>query len=187
MKVAYIRVSSWDQRTARQEEELKKFGIEKWFIEKVSGKNMDRPKLKEMIEFVRSEDEVHVLSFDRLARSTKDLLEIIETLKDKEVALISHKENLDTSTPTGKMLVTMIGAINEFERENILERQRQGIALAKERGAYKGRQKKEVDQELFEDLLEKYNTRQINKVQMAKELGVSRPKLDKLLKEKAGA
>ena len=81
----------------------------------------------------------------------------------------------------------MIGAINEFERENILERQRQGIALAKERGAYKGRQKKEVDQELFEDLLEKYNTRQINKVQMAKELGVSRPKLDKLLKEKAGA
>ena len=74
MKVAYIRVSSLDQRTDRQEEELKKFGIEKWFIEKVSGKNMDRPKLKEMIEFVRSEDEVHVLSFDRLARSTKDLL-----------------------------------------------------------------------------------------------------------------
>ena len=108
MKVSYIRVSTEEQNEARQVEAMKDKGIEKYYIEKVSAKDTNRPKLKEMLEYVREGDIVYIHDFSRLARSTKDLLEIIEYLNNKKVALISNKENLDTSTPTGKMLVTMI-------------------------------------------------------------------------------
>lgn len=139
MKIAYVRVSSADQNEARQVEALKKYDIEKWFVEKVSGKDMNRPELQRLLEFAREGDTVYVKDFSRLARSTKDLLELVERFKEKNIHLVSLKENLDTSTATGKLMLTMIAAINEFERENILERQREGIALAKQRGAYKGR------------------------------------------------
>ena len=125
MRVAYIRVSTVEQNEARQVEAMENKDIEKWFIEMVSGKDTNRPKLQEMLEFVRAGDEVYIHDFSRLARSTKDLLEIIETLNKKGVALKSNKENLDTSTATGKLMVTVIGAINEFERQNLLERQRE--------------------------------------------------------------
>ena len=125
MRVAYIRVSTVEQNEARQVEAMENKDIEKWFIEKVSVKDTNRPKLQEMLEFVRAGDEVYIHDFSRLARSTKDLLEIIETLNKKGVALKSNKENLDTSTATGKLMVTVIGAINEFERQNLLERQRE--------------------------------------------------------------
>ena len=125
MRVAYIRVSTVEQNEARQVEAMENKDIEKWFIEKVSGKDTNRPKLQEMLEFVRAGDEVYIHDFSRLARSTKDLLEIIETLNKKGVALKSNKENLDTSTATGKLMVTVIGAINEFERQNLLKRQRE--------------------------------------------------------------
>ena len=105
MVVAYIRVSTVMQNEARQVEALEKFNIEKWFIEKVSAKDTNRPKLQEMLEFVREGDTVYIHDFSRLARSTKDLLEIVETLNNKGVALISNKENLDTSTPTGKLML----------------------------------------------------------------------------------
>ena len=108
MKVSYIRVSTEEQNEARQVEAMKDKGIEKYYIEKVSAKDTNRPKLKEMLEYVREGDIVYIHDFSRLARSTKDLLEIIEYLNNKQVSLISNKENLDTSTPTGKMLVTMI-------------------------------------------------------------------------------
>lgn len=139
MKIAYIRVSTEEQNEARQTEALKIFDIEKWFIEKVSGKDMNRSKLKEMLDFIRDGDTVYVHDLSRLARSTSDLLAIVNLLSEKHVHLVSNKENIDSSTPTGKLMLTMIGAINEFERENILERQREGIAIAKRRGAYKGR------------------------------------------------
>lgn len=179
--IAYIRVSSIDQNTQRQTEAMHRYNIEKWFIEKVSGKDTNRPKLKEMLDFVREGDTVHIHDFSRLARSTKDLLEIVELLNSKKVTLISNKENFDTSTPTGKLMLTMIGAINEFERTNLLERQREGIAIAKREGKYKGR--KAVSIPDFEKYYQRYSTRQISKSELAKELNISRPTLDKLIKE----
>ena len=136
-----------------------------------------------MLEYVREGDTVFVHDFSRLARSTKDLLELVENLNGKGVALVSNKENLDTRTPTGKLLLTMIGAIAEFERTNLLERQREGIAIAKEKGVYKGRKPVNVSKDVFMELYEQYLIRKLTKSQMAKELNVSRPTLDKLIKE----
>ena len=129
MNVAYVRVSTVEQNEARQIEALKPHGIDKWFTEKISGKNTQRPQLQAMLDFVREGDTVFIHDFSRLARSTKDLLTLVEQLQNKGVHLISNKENLDTSTPTGKLMLTMIAAINEFERANTLERQREGIAM----------------------------------------------------------
>ena len=139
MNIAYVRVSSVDQNEARQIESLEKYGIERWYTEKVSGKGTNRPKLQEMLEYVREGDTIHIHDLSRLARSTADLLVIVELLTKKGVHLVSNKENIDSSTPTGKLMLTMIGAINEFERTNILERTREGIAIAKREGVYKGR------------------------------------------------
>ena len=131
MFVGYVRVSTVEQNEARQLETMKKYNVEKIFTEKVSGKNMaDRKELKDMLEFVRDGDTVVIHDFSRLARSTKDLLEIVELLEDKGVKLISSKENIDTHTANGKLMLTMIGAIAEFERANLLERQKEGIALS---------------------------------------------------------
>ena len=160
---------------------MQKYDIEKWFIEKVSGKDTNRPKLIEMMEFVREGDIVHIHDFSRLARSTRDLLDLVEKLNDKGVTLVSNKENIDTSTPTGKLMLTMIGAINEFERMNMLERQREGIAIAKRNGKYKGRNAVTVPD--FGQYYDAYMTRQVTKSQLAKQLGISRPTLDRLIKE----
>lgn len=184
MIVQYIRVSTVEQNEARQIEALKKYNAEKTFLEKVSGKDTNRPQLKAMLDFVREGDTIVIHEFSRLARSTKDLLEIVEYLNEKGVHLVSNKENLDTSTSTGKLMLTMIGAIAEFERQQILERQKEGIAIAKEQGKYKGRQVKAIDEELFNNLYEQYKMRKINKVKLAQELNISRPTLDKLLKDK---
>lgn len=183
MKVAYIRVSTVEQHENRQLEAMKDKGIEKYFTEKVSGKNMNRPQLQAMLDFVREGDIVYVHDFSRLARSVKDLLEIVGILNDKGVHLVSNKEALDTSTATGKLMLTMIAAISEFERENLLERQREGIAVAKAAGVYKGRKAIQIDNDIFKVQYERYQRREINKVQMAKELNVSRPTLDKLIKD----
>lgn len=184
MNVAYVRVSTVEQNEARQVEALEKHQIEKWYTEKVSGKDTKRPKLQEMLEFVREGDTIYIHDFSRLARSTKDLLDIIEQLEAKGVSLVSNKENLDTSTPTGKLLVTMIAAINEFERQNLLERQAEGIAIAKREGKFKGGQVKKIDDEVFSKYYAEYKLRKINKVQLAAALEISRPTLDKLLKDK---
>lgn len=184
MNVCYIRVSTVEQNEQRQVEAMKDKNIERWFIEKISAKDTNRPKLKEMLDFVREGDTVYIHDFSRLARSTKDLLDIVEELNNKNVILKSNKENLDTSTPTGKLMLTMIGAINEFERQNLLERQREGIAVAKRAGKYKGKPVKEVDEEEFNKYYEQYMTRKLNKTGLAEMLKISRPTLDKLLKDK---
>ena len=183
MRVAYVRVSTAEQNEDRQITALEKYDIEKWYSEKVSGKNIKRPKLQEMLDFVRDGDIVYVHDFSRLARSTKDLLNITETLKNKNVTLVSNKENIDTSTPQGKLMLTMLGAIAEFERENILERQREGIAEAKKRGAYKGRKPIVFTDEEFNIAYKKYKNREITKTKFAEILDISRPTLDKILKE----
>ena len=184
MNIAYVRVSSLDQNEQRQNEALQKHNIDKWFTEKVSGKDTNRPELKAMLEYVREGDTIYIHDFSRLARSTKDLLDIVEELERKKVHLVSNKENINTSTPSGKLMLTMIGAIAEFERTNLLERQREGIAEAKKKGVYKGGQVKKIDSALFDKLYDQYNHREINKKQFAEKLKISRPTLDKLLKDK---
>ena len=182
MRVAYVRVSSEDQNEARQMEALQKYDIEKWFVEKISGKDMNRPKLQEMREFIREGDTVYIHDFSRLARSTADLLTLTDEFRSKGVFLVSNKENIDSSTATGKLMLTMIAAINEFERANIRERQREGIEIAKKNGVYKGRKRKIPEK--FDACYEKYlSDRSYSKVQMAKDLGVSRPTIDKLIQE----
>lgn len=184
MKVGYVRVSTVEQNEARQIEGLKKHGIERWYVEKVSGKNTDRPKLQEMISELQSGDTVYIHDFSRLARSTSDLLKLVEELNERGIHLVSNKENIDTSTPTGKLMLTMIGAINEFERTNMLERQKEGIAIAKREGKYKncGRKKKDLA-DGYEDLIQQYVDGDITKVQLAVMLNVSRPTLNRILKE----
>ena len=183
--VAYVRVSTVEQNEARQLESLSKCEIDRWFTEKVSGKDMNRPQLQAMLEYVREDDTVFVHDFSRLARSTRDLLNIVELLNKKNVHLVSLKESIDTRTPQGKLMLTMIAAINEFERENLLERQREGIAEAKKAGKYKGRKAKEADAK-FEEVFARYQRRELTKVAMAKELGISRPTLDRMIAERRG-
>lgn len=182
--VAYIRVSTVEQNEARQLKAMKTYQIDKYFTEKVSAKDTNRPQLQAMLDYVREGDTVYIHDFSRLARSTKDLLDIVEQLNNKGVHLHSNKENLDTSTPTGKLLLTMIGAIAEFERANLLERQREGIAIAKALGKYKGGQVKQIDEETFNKYYNQYQSRQINKVQFAEKLNISRTTLYKLLKDR---
>lgn len=202
MIVGYVRVSTVEQNEARQLETMEKYGVSKLFCEKVSAKNTERPQLQAMLDFANTIYKYHkdigtnfealaeenksiltvvVHDFSRLARSTKDLLDIVQYLEERQVALISAKENIDSSTPTGKLMLTMIGAINEFERANMLERQREGIAIAKAEGKYKGR--KEIKIKNFEEAYNRYLQRQLTKTALAKELNVSRPTLDKLIRE----
>lgn len=181
MQLAYVRVSTVEQNEQRQIEAINRYNIEKWFVEKVSAKDTNRPKLQELLTFAREGDVIHIHDFSRLARSTKDLLDIVEQLNAKGITLVSNKENIDTSTPTGKLMLTMIGAINEFERTNLLERQREGIAIAKREKRYKGR--KAVNIPDFEQHYQRYMNREVSKSQLAKELNISRPTLDKLIAE----
>lgn len=183
MNIGYIRVSTIEQNPDRQYLDLKKYKIDKFFEEHASGKNTERPVLNEMLNFIREGDTLFIESFSRLARNTADLLNIIETLKNKNVKIISQKENLDTGSPTGKMMITMIGAIATFERELILERQKEGIAIAKAAGKYKGR-KKILPPANFETLYSLYLNRQIpTKKEFAKKCNVSLPVLERFIKE----
>ena len=184
--VAYVRVSTIEQNEQRQVEGLTKYNIDKWFTEKVSAKDTNRPQLKAMLDYVREGDTIYIHDFSRLARSTKDLLEIVEGLNAKGVHLVSNKESIDTSTPTGKLMLTMIGAIAEFERQNLLDRQAEGIAIAKREGKYKGRKAIEIEDKAFKEQYNRYATREISKSELAKVLNVSRPTLDKMIKEHIG-
>lgn len=136
-EIGYARVSTTGQSLDAQLKAL--MSCDKVFQEKVSGAKDDRPQLQLMLEFVREGDIVIVTKLDRLARNTRHLLEIAEFLAKKQVSLQIQNLGIDTATPTGKLMLTMVGAIATFERELMLERQAEGIALAKQRGKYKGR------------------------------------------------
>ena len=177
MKLGYVRVSSVMQNEARQLETMQFYGVEKIFSEKISAKDTNRPQLSELLDFAREGDSIYIHDFSRLARSTQDLLRIVENLNTRRIHLVSKKEDIDTSTPTGRLLLTVIAAICQFERENLKERQMEGIAIAKKAGVYKGR--KPVSVENFAEHYERWRTRQITKVQLAKELGISRQTLYK--------
>ena len=125
MKIGYIRVSTQEQNTMRQEVLMQELGVDEVYIDRLSGKNTDRPELKKMMDYVRKGDTVIVESISRFARNTRDLLELIEKLSEKGVEFVSRKEAIDTTTPTGKFMLTVFGAVAELEREYILHRHRQ--------------------------------------------------------------
>lgn len=139
MKIGYVRVSTEDQNTIRQEVLMAELGVDEIFLDKASGKNTNRPELQRMLEYVRQGDTVIVESISRFARNTRDLLELVERLSEKHVEFVSKKEAIDTTTPSGKFMLTIFGAVAELEREYILQRQREGIAVAKRQGKYHGR------------------------------------------------
>lgn len=187
MKYAYVRVSTVEQNEERQIEGLEKHGIDKWFVEKVSGKDTNRTELQTMLDVAKAGDTIYVHDFSRLARSTKDLLAIVEMLTEREINLVSNKENIDTSTPAGKLMLTVLAAIYEFERTNMLERQAEGIEIAKRENKYAncGRKKTEVTDE-YEQLIRQYVDGKITKVQLAVMMNVSRPTLNRILNEYGG-
>lgn len=172
MLLGYARVSTEEQNEARQIKALLDKGIEEQYIyiDKKSGKNTDRTKLKELLAFCRKGDVVVVESISRIARNTKDLLCIVDELQKKEVDFISMKECIDTSTPQGKFMLTVFGAMAELERESILERQKEGIAIAKELKKYKGRKKIEVDKDKFEKLVKEWRSGNITATKCMEEL-----------------
>lgn len=139
MKIGYIRVSTQEQNTVRQEALMESLGVDEVYIDRMSGKSTDRPELKKMMEYVRHGDTVIVEAISRFARNTRDLLELVERLTSKGVEFVSKKEAIDTTTPSGKFMLTIFGAVAELEREYILQRQSEGIAIAKRQGRYKGR------------------------------------------------
>lgn len=187
MKVGYIRVSTVEQNEGRQVKDLQATaGVEKVFMDKLSGKDTNRPQFNAMLEFVREGDTVVVSSYDRLARSTADLLATIETLKAKGVNVISMKEQLDTSTPQGKLMLTFFAGIATFERELMLQRQKEGIAIAKAEGKYKGRAKIERPSD-WTELKTQYLHRELTATELAQRCNVSRPIVYKWLKEDKAA
>lgn len=185
-RVGYVRVSSAEQNEARQLEAFKDLGLYKIYVEKVSAKDTNRPLLRQMLEYVREGDTVYIKDFSRLARSTKDLLDITDTLNKRGIKLISLKESLDTDTPTGKLMLTMMAAIYEFERENILERQREGIALAKQEGKYKGRKAIEAPDN-WGAVYSRYMSRQITAKTAMELTGLKRNTFYKFVKSSGGS
>ena len=184
--VGYCRVSTVEQNEGRQVEALKPHHIDKWYIDKCSGKNTDRPQFQAMLEYIREGDTVYVEDFSRLSRSVADLLKILEDCKRKKIRLVSLKENTDTSTPTGKLFITIVAAINEFERANILERQAEGIALAKQKGVYKGRKRIQKPAN-WQDVYSRWKRREISGAQAMKELDLKRNTFYNFVKQESTA
>ena len=183
MKIGYVRCSSADQNPTRQEQILKDLGCEKVFSDMLSGKDINRPGLKAMLDFAREGDILFVESISRLARSTRDLLNITEDLQKKNVQFISQKERIDTTTPQGKFMLTVFAAMADLEREQIRQRQKEGIEMAKKEGKYKGRQPISFDKFLFEQLYKQWKAGDITQQYMCKKLNVSRTTLSRRINE----
>jgi len=172
MKIGYVRVSTAEQNTARQEVLMADLGVDKIYLDKASGKDTSRPELQTMLQYAREGDTVIVESISRFARNTKDLLELVERLKQNKVKFISKKENIDTSTDAGIFMLTVFGAMAQLERSYILDRQREGIAIAKQKGVYKGRKKIENDK--LAKIYKEWKANNITAVRAMELLGMKR-------------
>ncbi len=181
-KIGYARCSSADQNPARQELLLKEAGCEKVFLDMLSGKDRNRPELQKMLDYVREGDVLYTESISRLARSTRDLLTIIDELTEKRVQFISEKERIDTTTPQGKFMLTVFAALAELEREQIRQRQAEGIAIAKKEGKYTGKQPMSYDKYLFEQLYKQWKLGYITQNYMCHKLSMSKRTLYKYIK-----
>ena len=171
MKIGYIRVSTKEQNTIRQEYLMESLGVDEIYIDRMSGKTRDRPELNKMLDYVRKGDTVVVESISRFARNTRDLLDLTEQLTAKGVEFVSQKEAIDTTTATGKFMLTVFGAVAELEREYILQRQREGIAIAKEQGRYTGR--KPIQHPEFVLVVNRWKRGEMTAVEAQKKLGMS--------------
>ena len=173
MKIGYVRVSTEEQNTARQEIMLRELGVDELFVDRASGeKRGPAGGGNRMMNFVRRGDTVIVESISRFARNTRDLLDLVEQLTAKQVEFVSRKEAIDTTTPTGKFMLTVFAAVAELEREYILQRQREGIAIAKQQGKYRGRPPKAYPD--FERIAARWQKGEITAVQAMKQLGMSK-------------
>ncbi len=181
MKIGYIRISTADQNIARQEVLMQELEVDEVYIDRISGKNTDRPELKRMMNYVRHGDTVIVESISRFARNTRDLLDLVEKLNEKQVEFISKKEAIDTTTPTGKFMLTVFGAVAELEREYILQRQKEGIAIAKENGVYKGR--KPIERPEFRAVVSLWKNGGITAVEAMKRLDMKSSTFYRKVKE----
>lgn len=183
--IGYARVSTDEQNEARQLESFADYSekITKVFTDKMSGKDANRPQLKAMLDYVREGDVVVVSDFSRLARSTTDMLQIVKELTDKGVALISIKEKVDTDTPQGRFILTIFAALAELERETILQRQREGISIAKKQGKYKGRKPLSFNEEQFRAECQKWRNGEQTATDTMKKLGIKRNRFYELVKK----
>ena len=172
-KIGYIRVSTEHQETARQQEIMDSYQVDRIFSEKLSGANTDHPQLRAMLDYVREGDTLYIESISRLGRSTKDLLNIIDTLTEKGVTLVSHKENIDTDTPTGKFMLTVFAALSQLEREQLKQRQREGIEIAKVQGKYTGRKPIPIDWDKFGRLYGEWKSKHITGRDFMRKMGLT--------------
>ena len=172
MKIGYIRVSTQEQNTIRQEVLMASLGVDEVYIDRMSGKSTNRPELQKMMEYVRKGDTVIVESISRFARNTRDLLDLVEKLSEKGVEFVSKKEAIDTTTPTGKFMLTVFGAVAELEREYILQRQQEGIAIAKAEGKYRGR--KPIERSNFDAVEKLWRAGTISAAEAMRRLDMSR-------------
>lgn len=176
--IGYARVSTSGQSLEAQLNALE--GCGKVFQEKESGAKSDRPQLIAMLEYAREGDTITVTKLCRLARNTKHLLEVVELLDKKGVSLVVLNLGIDTDSPTGRLMVTMIGAISTFERQLLLERQAEGIAIAKEKGKYKGRRPL-TDAKLLQ--AKDFLAKGMSKSKVAKELGISLSSIYRMIRQ----
>ena len=185
-RIGYVRCSTTDQNPVRQEQILREKGCEKVFSDMLSGKDTNRPGLQAMMDYIREGDVLYVESISRLARSTRDLLQTVDQLQQKGVQFVSQKENIDTSTPQGKFMLTVFAALSELERDQIRQRQAEGIAIARAQGKYQGRQPIQYDHYLFEQLYRQWKAGDITQKYMMKKLHMSQPTLYRRIKEYEG-
>ena len=169
-KIGYIIVSTEHQETARQQEIMCDYQVARIFSEKLSGANTDRPQLRAMLEYVREGD---IESISRLGCSTKGLLNIIGTLTAKGGTLISHKEKIDTDTPAGNFMLTVFAALSQLEREQLKQRQREGLEIAKAQGKYTGRKPIEIDWTRFGQLYGEWKSKSITGRDFMRRMGLS--------------
>lgn len=181
--IGYARVSTQEQNLERQLVAFEKYGVDKTFIDKMSGKDTHRPQLQAMLAYLREGDTLIVNEYSRLARSTQDLLKLVQQLTDMGVKIISIKENFDTSTPQGKLMLTMFAALGEFERELTLQRQSEGIAIAKAQGKYKGRQPIPYDTDTFHKECKKWLAGQQTATQTMRKLQMKPNRFYRIAKE----
>ena len=161
---------------------MQELGVERVFIDRQSGKDTSRPELKKMMDFVREGDVVIVESISRFARNTKDLLELVEQLTAKKVEFISKKEALDTSTPSGRFVLTIFGAVAQLEREYLLQRQKDGIAIAKQAGKYKGR--KPLERPELDAVVSLWQKGEITAVEAMRRLKISKTTFYRIIRER---
>ena len=192
MKIGYARVSTVDQNEARQMEALREDGVDRIYMDKKSGKDFNRPEYQKMISELHKGDVLVIHSIDRLGRNYEEIItewrkitkEIEADIIVQDMPLLNTSRNKDlTGTLIADIVLQLLSYVAQRERENIRQRQKEGIAIAKARGKYKGRAKKEIDKKLFEDTKARWQNGEITKIQFAEIIGVSRGTLYKILGE----